>query len=615
MCIRKAEGGAPGSMKITPRELMIAMVIVPAAACADLALEPNQIPHSIAISPEDARVEIGDVGAFTVTILDEDGQVIPGPPAWAPAEWEVADPSMVDFSPGGDFTALDNGEARIGARSAGLIARTTLLISPGSVRLTAPAVYLNQVVQRLDGEVPLIAGRDALLRVFVTGDEVSYYEPQAHANFLRAGEVVHTAAMGPPRVIPDMVDEKWRLQSFNAEIPGEVIQPGVELFVEMDPDGVVPLKPGSEPRVPAEGTLALNVVELPMHLQTIVPVIASTDPDEEILVWSGNLSGESLWLDFMRSVLPIGDMHLTVHDPFYTPVDLSDFDGWVQLIGDIRTLRAMENGRGYYYGAFHRANIFGIGGLGYVGFPVSIGLNLEGVFAHEVGHNMSLLHAPCGGAGGPDRLFPYRDGGTGVWGYNPVSGGIVDPDEHKDMMGYCDPNWISDYSFTKALGYRIRTEIGQTATDPEDHGPVEKTLLLRGTARNGELSLEPAFLADMRPIVPTGSGPYRLEGLGPGSHILFSFDFTPEPLEFGGGQFLFALPFDAVRDGKLDRVVLSGPEGEFVLGAGSTDPMAIIINRDNGQVRAILRDWNGGLNLLDGNMEIMVSDGLPGGGR
>ena len=137
-----------------------------AAGCADLALEPNQIPHSIAISPEDARVKVGDVGEFTVSVFDEDGQVIPGPPSWAPAEWEVGDPSMVEFSPGGGFTALDNGEARIGVRSAGLLARTTLLISPGSVRLTAPAIYLNQAIQRLDGTVPLIAGRKALLRVF-----------------------------------------------------------------------------------------------------------------------------------------------------------------------------------------------------------------------------------------------------------------------------------------------------------------------------------------------------------------------------------------------------------------------------------------------------------------
>lgn len=586
------------------------------SACADLALEPDQVPESLRISPEDARVRVGDAGDFTVTVFDDDGQVIPGPPSWAPALWEVGDPSMVELSADGGFTAVDNGEARIGARTAGLVARTTLLISPSQVLMSAPAVYLNQAVQNLPGDVPLIAGRKALLRVFVTGDEVSYYEPRAYAEFLRDGQVMHTATIGAPHLIPDEVDERWLFHSFNAEIPGDVIQPGVEMFVEMDPDGVVPLTPGSQLRIPAEGTLDLNVIELPVHFQTLVPVIGTTDPREQIRIWAQDLHAEHEWLQFARGVLPIGDMHLTVHEPFYTSVDLGTFAGWQQLISDIRALRTMENGRGYYYGAFHRANLTGIVGLGYIGYPVSIGLSQDETFAHEVGHNMSLRHAPCGGAGGPDPNFPYRDGGTGVWGYEPVYGSIVDPGQHWDLMGYCNPSWVSDYSFVKALNWRIWTEIGRDAVDPAgDRGATAQTLLLRGRAVNGELVLEPAFLVETQPVLPTAGGPYRLEGFGAGGRIVFSFDFTPTPLEFGGGDFLFALPYDAELNGALERVVLSGPEGEFVLGPSTTSPMAIITNRDNGQVRAILRNWNGGLNLLDGNTEVMVSDGLPDGVR
>ena len=120
---------------------------------------------------------------------------------------------------------------------------------------------------------------------------------------------------------------------------------------------------------------------------------------------------------------------------------------------------------------------------------------------------------------------------------------------------------------------------------------------------------------ETQPVLPDGDGPYRLEGIGKGERIVFSFDFTPTPLEFGGGGFLFAVPWDVESHGALERVVLSGPEGEFVLGPSSTRPMAIITDRDSGQVRAILRDWNGGLNLLDENTEVMVSDGLPAGVR
>ena len=46
--------------------------------------------------------------------------------------------------------------------------------------------------------------------------------------------------MAPPYLIPDAVNERWQIHSLNAVIPGDVIQPGVALSVELDPDGVVP---------------------------------------------------------------------------------------------------------------------------------------------------------------------------------------------------------------------------------------------------------------------------------------------------------------------------------------------------------------------------------------
>ena len=39
--------------------------------------------------------------------------------------------------------------------------------------------------------------------------------------------------------------------------------------------------------------------------------------------------------------------------------------------------------------------------------------------------------------------------------------------------------------------------------------------------------------------------------------------------------------------------------------------MVIIINRSSGQVRAILRDWDGSTALAGADTEILFSDGLP----
>ncbi len=598
------------------------------AGCVDLALEPDRMPDSMTISPEETRVRVGDAGKLTATVFDQDGQVMPGPPAWAPPLWHASDPGAVSFGSDGAFTTLGHGEVSVRAHAAGLVAHGELLISPHSVVLSAPVAYLTQAVQNLDGGVPLIAGRDAFLRVFATGDQVSYYEPRALADFLVDGRVVHTVEMGPPYLIPDAVNERWLSWSFNARVPGDLIREGVQLAVELDPEGVVPLGSGSVLRVPEHGALALNVTTLPPHRQTIVPVVTPSDSDQDIVDWARGLTDESL--RFAWNVLPIGDREVAVHEPYRSNADLSRFEGWTQLIREILVMRQMEGRDDYYYGAAVLPRNSAIGGLGYVGYPVSVGANSAGVFAHELGHNLSLMHAPCGGAGNPDRRFPYDDGGTGVWGYDPELGALIDPTRYKDLMGYCGPDWISDYSFVKALNYRVETEtrdgvrvateIAPVATETggaqlAGSGDEETTLLLWGSAGNGELLLEPAFRVETRPRLPAQGGPYRLEGFGAGGEPRFGFDFAPTPLALGGGHFVFAVPFDPRRDGDLAHVVLSGPEGEVAVQAGSARPTAIVADRGSGQVHAILRDWDGGPTLLDGNAAIMISDGLPPSAR
>ena len=607
-------GGKVAMMKRTLIPLSVAGTML-SAACADLALEPDQVPHFLEITPADTLITEGHQAKLNLVVLDRDQNAMSPPPSWAPAEWEVTPtPEVLDIAPDGSLTALGGGNLRLIARAAGLEGWTTLRINPANIRLSASAIYLNQVIPAVDG-VPVIAGRDAFLRIFATGDETSFYQPSVRATLYRDGAIVHTALMPPEAdVLPSTVEEGRLDLSFNTLIPGEIIQPGLGLVVELDTEGIVPLDTGSETRIPAAGVMDLGVIELPTHIQTIVPTLIESAPDEAVFQWTRGLDADHRNMRFARTVLPIGEMEVRVHEPFYTSSDLTTDGGWRRFLREMRSVRAVEGAVGYYYGVVVLPPGSRWGGLGFIGQPISVGRDYDRTFTHELGHNMNLRHAPCGLAGGPDPNYPHDSGAAGVWGYDIHRTRLVDPFDYKDVMGYCNPDWISDYHYKNAYAHRRATE-DFDAVSPAVQAAPEETLMLWGSVHDGELLLEPAFLVEGAPTLPRSSGPYRLEGFGVGGRTHFSFSFAPDPVEYGGGQFHFAVPYDRDRDGALERVVLSGPEGEFALTPGSTSPMAIITNRASGQVRAIVRDWNGGFNLVDGDTEIMVSDGLPGGAR
>ncbi len=580
-------------------------------ACGDLASQPDRIPRTLEIAPADTSVLEGESAAYRLRVLDEDGVEFRNIPSWTPAEWSVSDPLVATVGPDGRAQGLEAGrEVRVRAGLARLSAGARLRVNPRNVKIEAAAVHMTQAVQTLGGDVPLIAGRAALLRVFVTGDRTSFFRPRPLATFYEDGAPIHTMRLSPAvDRIPVAVDEGRLDRTFNGEVPGWVLQPGVELVVELDPDGIVPAIAGSDVRVPARGRLALDVRALPTLDLTVVPVLHPLD-DRAVLRWVDGITATGPKMTFVRSILPVGDLSVTVHEPYRTSADLTTIGGWFEVIREISVLRLAEGERGYYYGALAKPSDAPYSGLGYIGRPTSVGqLDLD-TFAHELGHNMGLRHAPCGSASNPDPNFPYQDGSIGAFGYETRAGitQIVDPSEYWDLMTYCDPSWISDYHFVRALNFRVARE-SLTPTD----APGE-TLLLWGSTGEAGLLLEPSFVIEAPRKLPVEDGPYRLEGFDRDGRRLFSLAFAPDELEFGGGQFAFAIPWEpgwAGPDG-LDRIRLSGPEGSVVLPRSGGRRVTLVTDPDTGRLRGVLRDgaampdWAAGMNVV-------MSDGVPGG--
>ena len=123
------------------------------------------------------------------------------------------------------------------------------------------------------------------------------------------------------------------------------------MVVELDPEGVVPLAAGSQTRYPASGSMELTVREPQMFRHIVVPSINTASGNESIVGWANSLHLDHPYMNLIRSLLPVGEMELEIHEPYRTL--LNTFNDWFNWLNDMVTLQRREGRRGYYYGLRH----------------------------------------------------------------------------------------------------------------------------------------------------------------------------------------------------------------------------------------------------------------------
>ena len=461
------------------------------------------------------------------------------------------------------------------------------------------AAYLTQATQSLTHPVPLVAGEDALLRVFVATQEDEeipgppVLRPPVKAAFYLDGAEVHSVVVpGGETDVPDEIYEGDLSASANATVPGSIVMPGLEMVVEIGQDVAPELVPAVVVRLPTEGRIAVDVRDVPPFHLTLVPFLWTEDPDRSILTQVESLTAESDLFRYTRDILPVDEFLLDVHEPVWISVD----PGWENHSEVIRLTKMISEVEGSV-GHIHMGVLRSGGGWGELGGLASVSVLEAGIIAHELGHNFNLKHAPCGGAGDPDRNYPYPDGSIGAWGYDVLEEALVSPDI-PDLMSYCGPpDWISDYHFTKALNYRVLQ--AQEAPLAAAFAPDARSLLLwGGVDENGEIVLEPAFVVDAPAALPELDGPYLIEGVARDGGTLFRLSFgMPEISHSEGGVFAFIIPARSDWPDRLARITLSGPEGVTTLGgeekldAGDAPAAALLLDPVTGSVRGLLQDW------------------------
>lgn len=490
-----------------------------------------------------------------------------------------------------------------------------------SLTVTIDGVYITQAAQGYDFSVPLVADRPGLLRVFLKGSEANSAIPDVRVRLFTAGVVTNTYLIhAPVPGVPTSIDEADGTKSWNLPLPEHLIQAGVQLLVDVDPSGIVPLATRANLSYPASGTpQALNVIPGTNYNLLFIPVFNTVD------LTTGDVNSTNIadFVNSIRLVHPMWTATTALHAPFsFSGGTLMSNDGnfaWQGALQQVEMLRQAEGGTAYYYGVMHPNYTSGIVGYGYIGsrvvpnFRTGVGWDSRGsggqlgtqagaTYAHELGHNLGLLHAPCGGATSTDPAFPYSGARVGHAGYNVVTGAITAATDF-DVMSYCAPSWISDYSYRRLAAYSTSLR----ASAP----PAQRGVIVSGSMRGGRALLNPALEVVAPPVLPVESGPYRIEGRTADGSIAFSLPFAPTAVgdsPFADlAQFVFTVPLaDSVQ---LAQLRLTGPGVDTMiraraaaLRAGASAPAATRL--DATRVRVT---WNPG----DYSM-VMIRDASTG---
>lgn len=346
---------------------------------------------------------------------------------------------------------------------------------PCALQITEVALYqgvkiplavldpMNGLVGAPTRTADVVAGRPALVRVFAT--------PSPEWQGTGTVRLTLTSAAGTQTF--DATNDLRRSSNdlrfdstFNFQVPGDALREDSGWRIDVvSPAACAPVAAARFPSV--DGALALSARATGVLKVVIVPIQYNTDTSGRLPdVSEGQLQR---YRDLVVSMYPVATAELTLREPVGTELGITGQSGWEDLLDALRRLRQQDRAPAdvHYYGVISPAASFSTycgractAGIAYVSkdrqpaLRVGVGVGFTGqfaaqTFAHELGHQDGRLHAPCNVDGDPD--YPHRGGGVGVWGYDRASNRIIDPSGFTDIMGYCSPQWVSDFTYQGLL--------------------------------------------------------------------------------------------------------------------------------------------------------------------
>lgn len=348
------------------------------------------------------------------------------------------------------------------APSADLVEVKDLSISELAIFQGVKVSLAKEGVKSTSTRAPVIAGRPALLRVYVA-PAATFVSREVEAELTLEAEGATPKIYHAKKTVSGASSDTTLTSTINLELPADAIANGARYRVRLL---TAPGQSGSikEATYPASGLESLNTLDTGTFKLTLVPVKANG--------YLPDTSPEQIerYRSILQAMYPVSKIELKVRDVWaYTGYIGPGGTGISTLLGAVQSLRKSDGAPAdvYYYGLVaptSTRSVYCAGGCttGICSVPgpsdtflrACVGVGFTGVssagtLAHELGHAHGIYHAPCGGARGPDSSFPYTGGKIGTWGYDARTSTLIDPTKTADFMGYCSPDWVSDYAFGK----------------------------------------------------------------------------------------------------------------------------------------------------------------------
>ena len=432
--------------------------------------------------------------------------------------------------------------------------------------LSIENVYVTQAAQNWEGTAPIVVGRDALARVFVKAAATNTVRPDVRLRIYANGSLVSTVTVPATAAsVPTAISEGTMSASWNVVIPAANVRAGMQVLADLDPNNTLGESDRADNVWPRGGSLkAVNTIDPPTLQVRFVPVTVAG--------LAGNVSeaNKASWLEMVKQVHPVRDIEASVRAPFTSNAPaLQSNDGngaWSTVLSEINTLRVLDQApsKMHYYGVVKTNYSSGTAGLGYQPGRAAIGWDqpatYQRIFAHEIGHNFALAHAPCGVSG--TASYPYSGGLIGVWGWNALTNTLVSPST-SDVMGYCSTQWVSDWTWSQVAQRRAYTA-GVVASAARADG-----MLLWGRTGSEGTVIEPAFSVVAQPTPEAANATHVADLYDDMGALITSYRFEMEAVDHlaGESQFATVVPLTPTQQQRVSRIVLRSLRSPLPLGS------------------------------------------------